>query len=313
MKFLDSLFGKNKKDQPQKVSLTSTQSKIAPTQKTTDTQSSPKTVPLKKWAKAISVQSIYKKSISFHVERFEEWQGGRCINNGSVNFDIHLVAKGDRIDVDIPNNEKFRIHKFASFPFMGSQVMEDRVQYVEAPGTSSDPTKPIVLHIFVKSGKIDYIRFAMSFPDRIVELYGYQVESSISRPEDISFVDTNSVQSEGYKLTFLSSLVNVAACDGDIVNEEMKTIMAFIQRENLSESDFVRVVTAPNSIPKEIPQSPALRSQHLRDIVTLAMVDGHFHPKEYALCQKIAVGLGFRPEVIDVIRQELNSQIGPNI
>lgn len=121
------------------------------------------------------------------------------------------------------------------------------------------------------------------------------------------------MQSEGYKLTFLSSLVNVAACDGDIADEEMKIIMAFIQRENLSESDFVRVVTAPNSIPKDIPQSPALRSQHLRDIVTLAMVDGHFHPKEYALCQQIAVGLGFRPEVIDVIRQELNCQIGSNI
>lgn len=313
MGFLDSLFGKKKNEHPQKVSPASTQSTRTPTQKATDPQSSPKAVPLKKWVKAISVQSIYKKSVSFHVERFEEWQGGRCINNGALNFDIHLVSKEDRIDVEIPNNEKFRTHKFASFPFVGSQVMEDRVQYVDAPGTSTDPTKPIVLHIFVKAGKIDYIRFAMSFPDRIVELYGYQVESSTSSPEDFSSVDTNSVQSNGYKLTFLSSLVNVAACDGEIAEEEMKTIMAFIQREGLNEAEFMRVLTAPNSIPKEIPQSPTLRAQHLRDVVTLAMVDGHSHPKEYALCQQIAVGLGFRPEVIDVIRQELNNQIGANI
>ncbi len=268
---------------------------------------------LKKWNKVISVHSIYKKSISFHVERFEEWQGGRCNNNEPITFDIHLEVKGDRIDVVIPFNEKFRTHKSASFSFMGSQIMEDRVQYINAPGASSDPTKPIVLQIFVKSGKIDYIRFAMSFPDRIVELYGYQIESSTSHPEDFSPADSNSVQSSDYKLTFLSSMINVAACDGEIVDEEMRIIKTFIEREGLSETDFIRVVTSPYSVPQKVPQSPALRAQHIRDIVTLAMADGHFHPKEYVLCQQIAIGLGFRPEVIDVIRLDLNNHIGAYI
>lgn len=53
-----------------------------------------------------------------------------------------------------------------------------------------------------------------------------------------------------------------------------------------------------------------LRAEHLRDVVTLSLADGHFHPKEYALCKQIALGLGFRPDVIDIIRQELNNQMG---
>jgi len=123
----------------------------------------------------LNVQSVYKKSLSFHVNRFEEWQQGHCTNRGRLNFDINLVAKNDAINVIIPQNDTFRIHSKASFPFMGSSVLEDRIQYINAPWSSTDPTKPIVLHIFVRNGQIDCIRFAMSFPDRIVEFYGYQI------------------------------------------------------------------------------------------------------------------------------------------
>lgn len=268
---------------------------------------------MQRWTKSVSVKTVYKKSISFHVERFEEWLGGRCINQGPLNFDLHLTASNNRISLDVPESDKFRTHPHASFPFIGSQIMEDRVQYVDAPGSTTDSTKPIVLHIFVKDNKIDYIRLAMSFPDRIVEFYGYQVISSTSKPEDFEDSQSATPQSEDYKLTFLSSLVNVAACDGEIADVEMQTLMAFRQREGLKQSDFVRVITNPASIPHVIPQSPAFRAQHIRDAVTLAMVDGHFHPIEYELCKQIAVGLGFRPEVVEVIRQELNSQIGANI
>lgn len=311
MGFFDSLFGKKGQVEPHKAQPQSYQQ--SSTEIKSDETTSQKPTSLKKWTKTVTVHSVYKKSISFHVDRFEEWQGGQCINRGILNFEIHLVVNGDCIEFDIPQSEKFRTHKHVTFPFLGSQVLEDRVQYIDAPGSSTDPTKPIVLHIFVKSGKIDYIRLAMSFPDRIVEFYGYQIESATSCPNDFTTVASNNQQTEDYKLTFLSSLVNVAACDGEIADAEMQTIMAYIQREGLNNSDLVRVLTSPSTIPHNIPQSPALRAQHLRDVVTLSMVDGHFHPREYALCQQIAVGLGFHPNVIDIIRQELNNQIGANI
>lgn len=312
MGFLDSLFGKKKNEKPQ----TAHSSKPMAAAKSSMPQRPneiPRSASLQKWTKPVSVQTVYKKSVSFHVERFEEWQGGRCINKGPLNFDLHLIASNDRISLNVPENDRFRTHHHASFPFLGSQMMEDRVQYVDAPGTSTDSTKPIVLHIFVKNNKIDYIRLAMSFPDRIVEFYGYQVVSSASNPKDFDDTLSATSQSDAYKLTFLSSLVNVAACDGEIADVEMQTLMAFLQREGMKQSDLMRVITNPTSIPHIIPQSPAIRAQHIRDVVTLAMVDGRFHPKEYELCKQIAIGLGFRPEVVDVIRQELNNQIGSNI
>lgn len=258
----------------------------------------------KKWTKAISLQTVYMKSISFHVNRFEEWTAGQCINRGPLNFDIHLIAKNESINVEIPDSKRFKIHDNFSFPFLGSDVLEDRVQYVNAPGDSTDPTKPIILHIFVKADKIEYIRFAMSFPDRIIEFYGEQIESVYSCPDDFS--DVTILSPQGYKLTFLSSLVDVAICDGNITNEEMNILQAFIQREGLSEADLVKAINAPNHISREVPQSPALRAQHLRDIVALSIADGHFRPQEYNLCRQIAVRLGFFPEVIDFIRREFN-------
>ncbi len=312
MGFLDSLFGKKKNAKSQSSHLPNIAANHHASTTPTSIDAST-SAPMQKWTKPVSVQSVYKKSISFHVVRFEEWQGGRCTNKGPLNFDLHLTASNDTISLDVPDNDKFRTHRHASFPFIGSQIMEDRVQYVDAPGASTDSTKPIVLHIFVKNNKIEYIRLAMSFPDRIVEFYGYQIVSSISNPKDFEDSQSATSQSDDYKLTFLSSLVNVAACDGEIADVEMQTLMAFLQREGLKQTDLMRVITNPTSIPHAVPQSPAIRAQHIRDVVALAMVDGHFHPKEYELCKQIAIGLGFRPEVVDVIRQELNNKIGANI
>ena len=38
----------------------------------------------------------------------------------------------------------------------------------------------------VKNGAIDYICFAMSFPDRLIELYGYQIISDTSNPDNFA-------------------------------------------------------------------------------------------------------------------------------
>lgn len=266
------------------------------------------------WTKSISLDSIFKKSISFHAERYEIWQGGQCINKGAVNFDVHGIVSASNISFEIPNAEKFSMHKNVSFPFAGASILHDRVQYVNAPQASQDPACPIVFHIFVKDGKIDYIRFAMSFPDRIVEFYGYQIESATSRLTDFTEATSKDTKSnESYKLTFLSNLINIAACDGEVSEVEMQVIVAFAQREGIPEQDLVRVIMNPKSVPNEVPQDAGLRAQHLRDIVTLAMVDGHFSPREYQLCRATAQGIGFRPEVVDIIRKEINDQIKVSI
>ncbi len=107
--------------------------------------------------------------------------------------------------------------------------------------------------------------------------------------------------------------MNVAVCDGEIQDEEMRTIMAYLQREGLSETDLTRVITNPKSVSSSVPNDRNLRLQHIKDVVTLAMVDGAFSPEEYALCKQIASDLGFKSEIVDIIRQDLNNKIGANI
>lgn len=272
------------------------------------------TAPLQnKWTKHISLNSIYRKSISFHVIRFEEWQAGHCIDQGSLTFDLHLIANQNKIYGTIPYNDRFRIHNHIEFPFDGSHILSDRIQYVNAPGNSTDPTRPIVLHIFVKDNKINCIRIAMSFPDRIIEFYGHQIISDYSKP-DRKNDETNNTQSDKQrKLTFLSSLLNIASCDGDITEVEMSIITAWMQREELNEDDLKKVIFEPQSISSKAYLDINLRIQHLRDAVMLAMSDGRMNPKEYELCKYIARGFGLKPEIIDVIREEINKKIGTNI
>lgn len=144
-----------------------------------------------RWTEKISLETIFRKSVSFHVERFEEWQAGQCINADNIDFDIHLIANDDKITVNIPNSTRFRMHKTVDFDFAVSDVLSDRIQYINNPDQSTDPTLPIILHIFVKNGAIDYIRFVMSYPDRLIELYGYQIISNTSNPDEFDLRSSN--------------------------------------------------------------------------------------------------------------------------
>lgn len=133
-----------------------------------------------RWTKPVSLEILFKKSISFHVNRYEEWFNQRCISEGNLDFDLHLIASENSISVEIPEAARFHMHDNAIFAFKESYLLHDRLQYVNAPRAVKDPTRPIVLHVFVKNNKIDCVRFAMSFPDRIIEFYGYQIISSKS-------------------------------------------------------------------------------------------------------------------------------------
>lgn len=261
----------------------------------------------------VSLESLFKKSFSFHVERYEMWQMGRCISSDSLSFNLHFVADSTKLFVEIPNSSRFNMHDSASFFYAESIVLRDRIQYVNAPGASKDSARPIILHIFVKERRIDYVRFAMSFPDRIVEFYGFEIVSASSTPVDNNSELLNIGQSKNYKLSCLASLFHVAICDGNLSRVEVDALTTFIQREGLSDDDLMSVIDNPRSFPFINPNDVGLQARHLEDAVTIAMVDGEFTPEEYALCQQIAIKLGLKPEYVDLIRRGLNEKIGADI
>lgn len=114
---------------------------------------------------------IFKKDFRFLANRYEEWQGGRCISQGAISCEIVAETKFNSIHIELSGADNLRILKSFNFEFLGSDILPDRVQYVHASSVFN-PIVPVVCHLFYKRDTITYVRFAMTNPDRIIELYG---------------------------------------------------------------------------------------------------------------------------------------------
>ena len=115
---------------------------------------------------------VYKNNFIFVAERYEEWQGGQCISQGPIDTRIVAEVNGDKIYFNLDEILQLRILKSFEFATTGFCVLSDRVQY--AYETSDfNPIVPMICNIFYKGDNIEYVRFAMTNPDRLIEFYGY--------------------------------------------------------------------------------------------------------------------------------------------
>lgn len=120
---------------------------------------------------------FYRTNFRFIAERYEEWQSGRCISRGYMLTEIVAEVCNDEIYFELDDIGNLQILKSFSFEILGDSycILPDRIQY--SHNTSDfNPVVPIVCHIFYTGGHMDYVRFAMTNPDRLVEFYGTLVE-----------------------------------------------------------------------------------------------------------------------------------------
>ena len=119
--------------------------------------------------------SLFGQNFVFKASRYEEWQAQRCISQGPIETTIIAKADAERIHFELIGADNLRIMRRFSFILAASDDMGYRLQYV----TSSDfnPISPVVCHVFMKSSyNIDYVRFAMTNPDRLIEFYGVMTD-----------------------------------------------------------------------------------------------------------------------------------------
>lgn len=120
---------------------------------------------------------LANKPFSFLVDSYEEWTGGRCISKGPLNARIHVSIIGEEYIINMDGVDSLIINNKGSFGLLkdgDAGDLGDRLQYVN-PNLSFnnyDTLEPIVCHLFYLGRKINYIRFAMTNPDRIIEFYG---------------------------------------------------------------------------------------------------------------------------------------------
>lgn len=120
---------------------------------------------------------FYKTNFRFVANRYEEWQAGRCISKGPIATEIVAEVSGNSIHFELDDIGNIRMLKSFDFDIYGEDycILQDRIQY--ALGTNDfNPIVPIVCNIFYRGNTMEYVRFAMTNPDRLVEFYGTLVQ-----------------------------------------------------------------------------------------------------------------------------------------
>lgn len=120
---------------------------------------------------------FFKTNFIFVANRYEEWQSGRCISQGSINTEIIAEVNGNNIHFELDNIGDIRMLTSFDFEIFDENygILPDRIQYVHST-SDFNPIVPIVCNIFYSGSTMQYVRFAMTNPDRLVEFYGSLVK-----------------------------------------------------------------------------------------------------------------------------------------
>lgn len=120
---------------------------------------------------------VYKNNFRFIADRYEEWQAGHCISQGPISTEIVAEVSGDSIHFELDDIGNLRILQSFDFECKDSdwEVLHDRVQYRHST-SDFNPIVPLFCNLFYSYDDINYVRFAMTNPDRLIEFYGEMVE-----------------------------------------------------------------------------------------------------------------------------------------
>lgn len=122
-------------------------------------------------------ERFFNTNFVFIATRYEEWQAGRCISQGPIQTQIVAEVSEKKIHFELDNIGNIKMLTSFDFEILSREygILHDRIQYIH--GTYDyNPIVPIVCNLFYKGGTMEYVRFAMTNPDRLVEFYGSLVK-----------------------------------------------------------------------------------------------------------------------------------------
>ena len=109
----------------------------------------------------------------------------------------------------------------------------------------------------------------------------------------MSINDLYSSNSANNNLAHFASIASLAAVDGVIDDEEMKLLVRFADRLQISDKQFKEVMKKENKYPITPQVSFEKRLERLYDLLRIVFTDGHIEQTEEVLLRKYAIGLGF--------------------
>ena len=185
---------------------------------------------------------LANKPLRFVANRYEEWSGGMCLSQGPISAEITATLDDSSIHFEINGAGSLRMHNRGSFVIITpgglSQDMGIRLQYFNPLFSQGDPLDLILCHVFYEGRTISYIRFAMSYPDRIIEFYGNTVSfDGVERSEIVPGRRMPSLKSQisdkiasHYRLLLKGNTVTLAQVDHQMacVACSLKTFFALL-------------------------------------------------------------------------------------
>lgn len=113
--------------------------------------------------------------------------------------------------------------------------------------------------------------------------------------------------------THFSSLVNLAAIDGEIHPKTEAVLKRMARKLGISEEQYYEALAKPSKFPVNPPNTNIERLERLYDILCIIFADSEMTPKEEDLLRRYAVALGFSSkdsqEVIDRSIKILSGQL----
>ncbi len=102
-------------------------------------------------------------------------------------------------------------------------------------------------------------------------------------------------------LSHFASIVNLAAVDGEINDDEELLLKRFARKLDISEDEYAKVLENPKSFPLSSYNSIERRLERLHDLFRIIFADHIIDDEETELIKKYAIGLGFSSQASEGI------------
>ena len=97
-------------------------------------------------------------------------------------------------------------------------------------------------------------------------------------------------------LGHFAAIVNLAAVDGEINDEEKVVLERLARKLDIHESEVAQVIENPTKYPITPPHTTERRLERLYDLLTIIFADHDMDEQEEFLLKRYVVGLGFSSE-----------------
>ena len=97
----------------------------------------------------------------------------------------------------------------------------------------------------------------------------------------------------------LSNLMKIAESDGSFDPIEVNYLLSLAGRFNVTEAELKRIQAQPDAARYTPPTNDRERFDHLRQLVSMMLIDGEIHDQEMSVCKAYAEQLELRSEFVD--------------